>query len=286
MVRRRGAEPNGKRVVCESNHATGLQRRHASPLYSKMRNGLERWRGKVALVTGASSGIGRAIAEDFGRLGLKVAITGRRESALAESAALVRAAGGEALVLTGDQRDMETNRRFFADLDAYWGSLDVLVNNAGMLGGRSLLQDDWSEIKSALDLNVCAALVCMREAAVAMRDKPEAAIINVSSMTGHRVVPGTPALYAATKHALRILTDGLRSELASEGRSVKVALLSPGLVDTPWHHKPDGMIAQKGAYPYPPLSPADIVAAVRYVLSAPPEVQVCDIQLRPSAQPF
>ena len=146
---------------------------------SKMTNGLERWRGKVALVTGASSGIGRAIAEDFGRLGLKVAITGRRENALAETAALVRAAGSEALVLAGDQRHTEANQRFFAELNAYWGPLDVLVNNAGILGGRSLLQDDWSEIQSALDLNVRAALVCMREAASVMRDKHEAAIINV-----------------------------------------------------------------------------------------------------------
>jgi NADP-dependent 3-hydroxy acid dehydrogenase YdfG len=251
-----------------------------------MRDELDRWRGKVALVTGASSGIGRAIAEDFGRLGLKVAVTGRRESALAETAAMVRAAGGEAMVLTGDQRDTETNRRFFADVAAYWGPLDILVNNAGMLGGRTLLQDDWDEMQSALDLNVRAALVCMREAAVAMRDKPEAAILNISSMTGHRVLPGVPALYAATKHALRILTDGLRSELAQEGRKVKVALLSPGLVDTPWHHKPDGMIAQNGGYPHPPLSPEDIVTAVRYILSAPPGVQICDIQLRPSAQPF
>ena len=251
-----------------------------------MTNEFLRWRGKVALVTGASSGIGRAIAVDLGGLGLKVAITGRRESALAETAAAVRSAGGEALALAGDQREMETNRRFFADVAAQWGPLDVLVNNAGMLGGRSLLQDDWQEMQAALDLNVRAALVCMREAAFAMRDKTEAAIINVSSMTGHRVMPGTPALYAATKHALRVLTDGLRSELAEEGRKVKVALLSPGLVDTPWHHKPDGLLAQEGAYPYPPLEPEAIVAAIRYILSAPPGVQVCDIQLRPTAQPF
>jgi NADP-dependent 3-hydroxy acid dehydrogenase YdfG len=247
---------------------------------------LQRWRGKIALVTGASSGIGRALAEDFGRLGLKVAVTGRRETALAETAAAVRAGGGEALVLAGDQRDLETNRRFFADVAAHWGQPDVLVNNAGMLGGHSLLQPDWDEMQAALDLNVRAALVCMREAAAPMRGKRESAIINVSSMTGHRVMPGTPALYAATKHALRVLTDGLRSELALEGRTVKVALLSPGLVDTPWHHKPDGMIAKKGGYPYPPLTPPDIVAAVRYILSAPPSVQVCDIQLRPTAQPF
>lgn len=247
---------------------------------------LQRWRGKIALVTGASSGIGRAIAEDFGRLGLKVGIAGRRPDALAETAARVQAAGSDALVLAGDQCDPETNHRFFADLVARWGAPDILVNNAGMLGGRSLLHAEWSEVQAALDLNVRAALICMREAAQAMRGKSEAAIINVSSMTGHRVMPGTPAIYAATKHALRILTDGLRSELAQEGQAIKVALLSPGLVDTPWHHKPEGMIAQKGGYPYPPLTPADIVGAVRYILSAPAGVQVCDIQLRPSAQTF
>ena len=247
---------------------------------------LERWRGKIALVTGASSGIGRAIAEDFGRLGLKVAVTGRRADALAETAAAIRAAGGEALVLAGDQREAATNRRFFAALVAHWGTVDVLVNNAGTLGGRSLLRDEWEELQSALDLNVRAALICMREAAAAMHGKDPAAIINISSMTGHRVVPGTPAVYAATKHALRILTDGLRSELVQDGQKVKVALLSPGLVDTPWHSKPDGLITQKGASPYPPLTAADLVSAVRYVLSAPPGVQICDIQLRPSAQPF
>jgi NADP-dependent 3-hydroxy acid dehydrogenase YdfG len=247
---------------------------------------LMRWRGKVALVTGASSGIGRAIAEDFGRLGLRVAITGRREDALRETAGAVRAAGGETLVLAGDQRDLATNRRFFADVAAHWGSVDVLVNSAGVLGGRSVLHDDWDELQAALDLNVRAALVCMREAAAGMRGKADAAIINVSSMTGHRVVPGTPALYAATKHALRILTDGVRNELVADGQAVKVALLSPGLVDTPWHAKPGGLLAEKGGYPYAPLAAADLVAAVRYVLAAPPGVQVCDILIRPSAQPF
>lgn len=251
-----------------------------------MRDPLHRWHGRVALVTGASSGIGRALAEDFGRLGLRVAVAGRNEAALASTAAAVQACGGVAHVLVGDQCDVETNRQFFAEIATRWEPVDLLVNNAGTLGGRSLLQEDWSEIQSALDLNVRAALVCMREAVAAMRGKTEAAIINISSMTGHRVVPGVPAVYAATKHALRILTDGLRSEVAQEGLAIKVALISPGLVDTPWHHKPGGLIAQKGGYPYLPLTPEALVAAVRYILSAPSGVQVCDIQLRPSAQPF
>ena len=149
-----------------------------------------------------------------------------------------------------------------------------------------MLQDDWDDVQAALDLNVRAALLCMREAAAAMRGKSDAAIINVSSMTGHRLLPGTPAVYAATKHALRILTDGLRAELVQAGERIKVALISPGLVDTPWHAKPDGVFALKGAYPYPPLQPEDIAAAVRTILDAPAGVQVCDIQLRPAAQPF
>lgn len=247
---------------------------------------LQRWRGRVALVTGASSGIGRALAEDFGRLGLKVAVAGRRADALAATAEAVRAAGGEALVLAGDQREADFNRRLFADVAARWGPPDLVVNNAGTLGGRSLLGADFDKIQAALDLNVRAAILCMREAAAAMRGKPEAAIVNLSSMTGHRLLPGTPAVYSATKHALRIVTDGLRAELAAEKLPIKVALISPGLVDTPWHAKPDGVLARKGAYPYTPLAPADIVAAVRYILSASPGAQVCDIQLRPAGQAY
>lgn len=247
---------------------------------------LLRWRGRIALVTGASSGIGRAVAEDLGRLGLRVAVTGRRAEALTATAAAVRAAGGEALVLTGDQRDPAVNERFFTELAAQWGPPDLLVNNAGTAGPRSLLAADWDALQSALDLNIRAALLCMRAAAAAMRDKPEAAIINISSMTGHRLLPGTPALYAATKHALRLLTDGLRAELVQAGTGIKVALLSPGLVDTPWHARPGGVLAEEGAYPHPPLRPADLAAAIRYILSAPPGVQVCDIQLRPARQAY
>jgi NADP-dependent 3-hydroxy acid dehydrogenase YdfG len=247
---------------------------------------LQRWRGRIALVTGASSGIGRAIAEDLGALGLKVAITGRRAEALAETAAAVTAAGGEARVLAGDQRDIDVNQRFFADIRAHWGPVDLLVNNAGTQGGRSLLRDSLDEIQEALDLNLRAAIVCMREAVAAMRGKSEAAIINVSSLTGHRMMPGMPAVYSATKHALRILTDGLRAEVIEERLPIKVSLLSPGMVDTPWHSRPGGVVDQKGDYLFPPLAPADLAAAVRYILSAPAGVQVSDILLRPALQAY
>jgi NAD(P)-dependent dehydrogenase (short-subunit alcohol dehydrogenase family) len=241
-----------------------------------MTSDLGRWRGRVALVTGASSGIGRAIAEDLGRLGLKVALTAR----------LVRAAGGEAFAVPGDQADPEFNRRLFREVADHWGPPDILVNNAGAPGGRSLLGADLAEIDAALAVNVRAAVICMREAAAAMKGKTEGAVIGISSMTGHRLLPGTPAVYAATKQALRILTEGFRAELVLAGQPIKVALISPGLVDTPWHARPDGIRGLGGAYPYPPLAASDIAAAIRYILSASPGAQVCDIQLRPTGQAY
>lgn len=251
-----------------------------------MDESLEQWRGAVAVVTGASSGIGRAVAEDFGRLGLRVVLVGRRREELEATAARVRAAGGAALAVPGDLAEPDAARRIFTETRAAWGGVDVLVNSAGLRGGASLLKADPAVMRAAFAVNVLAALECMREAATDLRGKTRGAIINISSMTGHRLLPGTPGLYAATKHALRIVTDAFRAELAAEKSPVKVALLSPGLVDTPWHRDAEGVLATKGAYPYEPLQPADIVAAVRYVLAAPPHVQIGDIQLRSVGQPF
>jgi NADP-dependent 3-hydroxy acid dehydrogenase YdfG len=105
-------------------------------------------------------------------------------------------------------------------------------------------------------------------------------------MTGHCLLPGTPGPYAAAKHTLRIVTDSLHAELAAEKLPIKVSLFSPGLVDTPWHDKPGVVLEKNGTYPYAPLRPDDIVAAVRHILAAPPHVQICDIQLRSTDQPF
>lgn len=251
-----------------------------------MDNPLSRWRGKVALVTGASSGIGRAIACELGRLQLRVALTGRRAAELARTADEVRQQGAEVLELIGDQADLETNLRFFQDVRAHWGTTDVLINCAGMRGGTSVLGATPAELQAGFNLNVLAATLCMREAVADMRGKSDAIIINISSMTGHRLLPGTPGPYAAAKHALRIMSDGLRGELAAEKLPIKLALISPGMVDTPWHSQPEGVLAKKGAYPYEPLKPADVVEAVRYIMAAPAHVQIGDIQLRSTGQPF
>jgi NADP-dependent 3-hydroxy acid dehydrogenase YdfG len=246
----------------------------------------ERWRGKVALVTGASSGIGAAIAVMLGELGLKVALAGRDRRRLGVVAERVRTAGGDGLVAAGDQARMPGNAAIFQRVRQRWGEVDVLVNCAGMRGGISLLDDPWPELQAALDLNVSSALWCAREAVAGMQGKTEGAIVNISSMVGHRVFPGVPAMYAATKHALRILTDGLRAEVSVRRLPIKVALISPGLTDTPWHRQQGSVRAGGKNYPHAPLTPRDVADTVRYVLETPPGVQIRDILLCSSEQPY
>ena len=189
-------------------------------------------------------------------------------------------------VIVCDQTRVTQNAAMFQRVRQQWGSVDVLVNCAGMRGGISLLDDDWADLQAALDLNVSAALWCARAAFTHMQRKAEGAIVNISSMVGHRVFPGVPAMYAATKHALRILTDGLRAEVSVRRLPIKVALISPGLTDTPWHSQEGSVRAGGKEYPHAPLAPRDVAATVRYVLATPPGVQIRDILLCSSEQPY
>ncbi len=244
---------------------------------------IDRWRNKIALVTGASSGIGKAIAADLAISGLRVWLVARDRARLEETAARIRDAGGTAEMFVGDLGRRETIEHLFATIRAAAGGVDVLVNNAGIGGGESLIHAETERMQAVLDLNIHAPLWCMREAVRDMRRTGHGAIINISSLAGHRVkTGGSSSLYAATKHALRILTDGLRFELAREKSTIKVAAISPGMVDTPFHDTS----RRKEPYAFAPLSADAVVAAVRYILSTPVDVQVSDVLLRSSEQDF
>jgi NADP-dependent 3-hydroxy acid dehydrogenase YdfG len=247
-----------------------------------MQETLKRWQGRTALVTGGSSGIGRAAAMALADIEMRIAISGRRSERLGEVKEVIEERGSEALVLQGDQTVAAANYAFFEKIRDTWGGVDLLVNNAGTSGGRPFVDVEFSVIQDCFDLNIRAAAICMREAVKDMKARDGGTIINLSSMNAHRYVAGrgSPA-YAASKHALRLLTEGLRSELAAEKSPIKIAMISPGLVDTDFHR--DRGIASFG---FPPLQPEDIVQAMLYILSTPPRVQVCDIQIRPIHQSF
>jgi len=250
--------------------------------------GLERWQGKVALVTGASSGIGMAIAKVLARAGLRVVLAGRRAERLERVARDIAGQGGEALPVSADLRKEDAIRAMFQAVRRAWGGLDVLVNNAGM-GYRSEFSTtdaaDWREV---LDVNVLALSICIREALEDMKGKQDAAIINISSLAGHRVPPGGRGFtfYAASKHAVRAITEGLRDELAAKGVHIKLGTVSPGTVETEFQQVATKVGAKPLKYAdFRVLDPEDVAQAALFMLSTPRHVQISDIAMRSVEQP-
>jgi len=189
---------------------------------------LQGFRDKVVVVTGASSGIGRATALAFAAAGAKVALVARRREVLEEVARL--AAGGEVAVLPADVTRREDVRACFAGVRARFGRVDVVVNNAGILLPAPVAEIEGADLDAMLRVNLFGALFVMQEALPLMLAQGGGCIVNVASLAGRRGV--TPlGGYCATKFALIGLTEALRMEL--HGHPVHVGLVLPGVVETP-----------------------------------------------------
>ena len=252
------------------------------------RSGLARWRGRTALITGASAGIGEAVATALAAGGMKIALTARRADRLEGLATSIRAAGGEALALPADARDEAALLAVFDAIRSTWGGVDVLVNSAGL--GRvaplsSGATDSWREM---WEVNVLALSICTREALADMAARgDDGHVIHISSMSGHRVPAGRGGMYSATKHAVRALTEALRRELRRADRSARVTAISPGYVESEFAEVMLGDPAAATALysRFPCIQVEDIAEAVRYVLAQPAQVEIHDILLRPTRQP-
>jgi 17beta-estradiol 17-dehydrogenase / 3beta-hydroxysteroid 3-dehydrogenase len=246
--------------------------------------GMQRWRGRVALVTGASSGIGLAVARMLAREGMRVVATARRADRLQSLGGELD--GAELLALRADLHSEPEILSLFAAVRERWGGVDVLVNNAGLGHHAPLLSGSTEAWREMLDVNVLALCVCTREAIADMRRRgDDGHVIHVSSMAAHRVPPGS-GVYAASKFAVRALTEALRQELRHEKSGIRVSALSPGFVETEFaalYHKSEEA-AHETYGRYPVLQPDDIARAVRFVLEAPPHVQVHDLLVRPRDQ--
>ena len=239
------------------------------------------WRGRVALVTGASAGIGRAVAAELLRRGMKVATCARRLEALQELPA------DEHLPIQTDLRDPAQIAAMFDRVRAEWGGVDVLVNNAGLGHDAPWLTGDTEQWREILDVNVLAVAVCTREAVADMRGRGDRGhVLHISSMSAHRVPRGS-AMYSASKFAVRAMTEGLRAELRDVGSGIRVTAISPGFVETEFaaHYHQSEEAARATYDRYPVLQADDITAAVIYALEQPPRAQIHDILLRPTAQP-
>ncbi len=239
----------------------------------------------VAVVTGASSGIGLAIAGRLAADGYDLAICARREDKLAKAAEMLREAEITVLSQAVDLRDEAQILDFFAAVNAQWGQLDVLVNNAGLGHKASLMTGKTAAWREMLEVNVLALCICTREAISLMQPANSGHILHVSSMSGHRV-PTMTGLYSASKFAVRSLTETLRRELREAKSNIRVSSVSPGIVETEfaekYHQSPEK--AEKTYSQFPALQAVDIANAVAYALSQPEHVEVNDILIRPTHQ--
>jgi len=238
------------------------------------------------LVTGGSSGIGRAIVLRLARANYNVITCARNQEALGELNAELARERRTIFTYKVDLRREEEIQLLFREIADQSGPLDVLVNNAGLGFNAPLCSGDTDYWRAILEVNVLAVCICTREAIRTMnRHNRPGHIVNICSLSGHRLGP-EGGLYAASKFALSAITETLRRELLDNNSRIKVSQISPGLVKTEFHQKfhQDLAVADNIYNQYPPLTPEDIAEAVYFAISQPTNVNVNDIVLRPMGQ--
>jgi len=240
--------------------------------------------GKVALITGASSGIGEATALVLAGAGARVAIAARRADRLDALAGRIAKAGGEALKIKADVTDNDEVTGMVDKVVAEWGRLDILVNNAGQMLLSPLAEARGDDLRHMVELNLIALMEITRIALPHLKQS-RGHIVNVASVAGRIASPGSSG-YAATKFGVVGFSEAVRREVYSD--KVRVTVIEPGLVMTELgdHITNEGMKAglEKRKETMEGLEAEDIAAAVLYAVSQAARVNVNEILIRPTDQ--
>ncbi len=233
---------------------------------------------RIALITGASSGIGEACARKFAEGGYDLILTARRAEKLAELKAELEAEGTKVKTLTFDVRDAEAAEKAVDSLEPEWRKIDVLINNAGLALGLDKeyegAPDDWNTM---IDTNIKGLLTMTRLIVPGMVERNEGHVINIGSVAGDAAY-AKGNVYCATKAAVKTITDGLRIDLAET--AVRVTNLKPGLVETNFSNvrfHGDNQRADNVYKGITPLTGADIADVAFYAASAPKHVQIAEV---------
>ena len=235
--------------------------------------------GKVAWITGAGSGVGRATARALAGAGARIALSGDREPALEETAAMIAEAGGEALVAPLDVRDRAAVQAAAETLEGRFGRLDILVNSAGMnIAERHWAAPDLAAWDAVLKTNVNGIYHCVAAALPIMRRQGDGLIVNISSWAGRYdyAVAGVP--YSASKHAVLSLNASINME---EGRNgIRACAICPGEIATPFlDRRPVPVSAEERAKM---LQPEDLAETIRFLASLPARACVNEILISPT----
>jgi 3-hydroxy acid dehydrogenase/malonic semialdehyde reductase len=247
---------------------------------------MNRIQGKTVLITGASSGIGRASARAFAALGAHLILCARREERLATlKAELEGSHGVRVLAKALDVRNREAVEAFAAEIEEAGHVPDILLNNAGKALGLHLLHEglveDWEEM---LDTNVKGLLYVTRAILPLMVERDSGHIVNIGSIAGHQVYP-KGAVYNASKYAVKAINEGMALDLL--GTRIRVTSIDPGLVETEFSEvrfHGDAERAKTVYQGYQPLTGEDIAEIVTFVVNTPEHVNIQDLIVFPTAQ--
>jgi NADP-dependent 3-hydroxy acid dehydrogenase YdfG len=242
--------------------------------------------GKVALITGASSGIGDATAVALAGEGAKVALAARRGDRIADLAERIEKDGGEALAVEADVSDHGKVEALVAETAGTLGGLHILINNAGVMLLGPVDGADVEEWRRMVDVNVLGLLYCAREAIPVIRDSGGGDIVNISSVAGRTASLGA-AVYNLTKWGVVGFSEGLRQEALHS--NIRVSVVEPGFVETELQgHNEHPMvvdaIAKEKERIGDLLQAEDIARAIVYAVSQPPHVAINEILVRPTKQ--
>jgi NADP-dependent 3-hydroxy acid dehydrogenase YdfG len=239
---------------------------------------------RIALITGSTSGIGKATAESFAEAGINLILCGRRQEKLDElSEKLISKV--QVTTLLFDVRDKGAVLAMINSLPDEWKNIDILVNNAGNAHGLGSLDegdtDDWDAM---IDGNVKGLLYVSKAVIPLLLEKGKGHIVNISSIAGKQTY-ANGAVYCASKAAVEVLSEGMRLELTQHG--IKVTNVAPGAVQTEFslvRFKGDEERAEKVYQGFDPLQASDIADAILYAVNAPERVTIADITILASAQ--
>jgi NADP-dependent 3-hydroxy acid dehydrogenase YdfG len=239
---------------------------------------------KIAFITGATSGIGKASAIALANLGYNIIATGRRKDRL-ENLKDELPSGIELHTLCFDVRDKEAVKKSIGSLPESWQKIDVLINNAGNAHGLDPIQtgslDDWDAM---MDINVKGLLYVSKEIMPGMVERKSGTIVNIGSIAGKEVYPNGN-VYCASKHAVDAITKGMRLDMNPFG--IRVIGVHPGLVETEFsmvRFKGDADRSKTVYQGLKPLTAEDIADTIAFAVSRPPHVVLADIVMLPTAQ--
>ena len=241
--------------------------------------------GQVALVTGASSGIGAATAEALAAEGASVALAARRADRLEDVADRIEADGGEAVVVPTDVTDEDDVDAMIDRTVTELGRLDVLVNNAGVMLLEAVADADTDNWRRMVEVNLLGLMNATHAALPVMEEQGSGHVVNVSSVAG-RQATATASGYNATKFGVNGFTEAFRQEVVEDG--IRTTIVEPGLVETELkNHIPDEEIqaeTEQWLDSLDPLTAEDIARSIRFAVAQPHHVSVNELLIRPTEQ--